>query len=81
MNSTDRQLIEKNVQFAGSCEEAAERAHAIAVLTEWDEFRNADFDSIYAKMNQPAFIFDGRNVLDRVRLALMGFESHGIGVS
>jgi len=81
LNATDQQLIEKNVRVVGSCEEAAEGAHAIAVLTEWDEFRNADFDAIYARMNQPAFVFDGRNVLDREQLTAIGFECHGIGGS
>ena len=44
---------------------ALEGAHAIAVLTEWDAFKTYDWQRIYDQMQQPAFVFDGRNVLDR----------------
>jgi UDPglucose 6-dehydrogenase len=43
-------------------------AHAIAVLTEWDEFKNYDWEKIYDDMNKPAFIFDGRNLLDKEKI-------------
>ncbi len=59
--------------------EACEGAHAVAVLTEWDEFRDLDFAKIYAGMEQPAFIFDGRNVLDLKALEGIGFRAFGIG--
>ena len=39
-------------------------AHAVLVLTEWDEFARLDFQRVYASMQKPAFIFDGRNLLD-----------------
>lgn len=81
LNPGDKELIETNVRVVGSCEEAADGAHAIAVLTEWDEFKKADFAKIYNRMHQPAFIFDGRNVLDRSKLIPQGFECHGIGKS
>lgn len=45
--------------------ETCKSAHAIAILTEWDEFRDYDWQKIYDSMQKPAFIFDGRNVLDR----------------
>lgn len=75
----DRQLIEKNVTIVDDCYEAASEAHAIAVLTEWDEFKHLDFRRVYDSMQQPAFVFDGRNILDRAKLAKLGFEVHAIG--
>ena len=58
---------------------AMEGAHAIAVLTEWDEFKGYDWQRIYKSMQKPAFIFDGRNVLDRGALETIGFNYKGIG--
>ncbi|BDD10048.1 UDP-glucose 6-dehydrogenase [Fulvitalea axinellae] len=58
---------------------AMDSAHAIAVLTEWDEFKTYDWASIYAKMLKPAFVFDGRNILDGEAMAEYGFEFRGIG--
>merc|ERR1711935_1152552 len=54
-------------------------AHAIAVLTEWDEFKTLDYEKIYKSMAKPAFIFDGRNVLEHDKLRKIGFEVHAIG--
>ena len=48
--------------------EAADKAHAIAVLTEWDEFKNYDYDLIFDAMLKPAFIFDGRRLLSKEKL-------------
>ena len=59
--------------------EAAEGAHAIAILTEWDEFKKLDFKKIFAAMQKPAFVFDGRNILDLAKLTAIGFRAHGIG--
>lgn len=58
---------------------AADGAHAIAILTEWDEFKTLDFEKIYETMSKPAFIFDGRNILDHAKLAQIGFRVSGIG--
>jgi UDPglucose 6-dehydrogenase len=76
-----RELIDSNVEVASSAEAAASGAHAIAVLTEWDEFKSVDFDSVYQAMKKPAFLFDGRNLLDPKKLAQHGFEVHSIGKS
>jgi len=56
-----------------------EEAHGIAVLTEWDEFKEYDWQRIYDNMQKPAFIFDGRNILDRQMLEKIGFEVYTIG--
>jgi len=59
--------------------EAVHQAHAIAVLTEWDEFKTYDWNLIYLNMFKPAFIFDGRNILDTEKLKSIGFLIRGIG--
>ena len=59
--------------------EATKDAHAILILTEWDEFKALDFKRIYDEMKLPAFLFDGRNLLDLEQLREIGFEATGIG--
>ncbi|GAA4778582.1 hypothetical protein GCM10023231_01450 [Olivibacter ginsenosidimutans] len=60
--------------------EACRDAHAIAVLTEWDEFKGYDWQRIYDNMLKPAHVFDGRNILDRNKLEAIGFKVSAIGV-
>ena len=81
VSAKDRRLVETNVSVSRDSYEAAAGAHAIAVLTEWDEFKSLDARRIYSNMMQPAFIFDGRNILDRNTLKQIGFEVHSIGKS
>lgn len=59
--------------------EACKGAHAIAILTEWDEFKTYDWQQIYDNMLKPAFVFDGRNLLDAAKLKSIGFHYQGIG--
>jgi UDPglucose 6-dehydrogenase len=58
---------------------AARDAHAIAILTEWPHFTELDYETIYKSMVKPAFIFDGRNILDHKKLYVMGFNVYVIG--
>jgi UDPglucose 6-dehydrogenase len=58
---------------------AAAGAYAIAVLTEWPDFATLDYQAIYASMVKPAFIFDGRNILDHERLFRVGFNVYPVG--
>jgi UDPglucose 6-dehydrogenase len=58
---------------------AAEGAHAIVVLTEWDEFKTVDFARMHGHMMKPASVFDGRNILDLKKLRALGFKASGIG--
>jgi len=60
--------------------EACKDTHAICVLTEWDEFRTYDWQKIYDNMKKPAFVFDGRNLLDSDTLKKIGFNYYQIGV-
>ncbi|WP_289062478.1 nucleotide sugar dehydrogenase [uncultured Zobellia sp.] len=56
-------------------------AHAIAILTEWDEFKNYNWDTIFEKMLKPAFIFDGRRLLSKEDMEAKGFQYYKIGQS
>ena len=60
--------------------EACNNAHAIAVLTEWDEFKDYDWVKIYNHMQKPAFIFDGRGILNKNEIEDIGFTYYKIGV-
>ena len=60
-------------------EDALKDSHAVAVLTEWDEFKSYDWQTIYQNMYKPAFVFDGRNILDSNELSDIGFQFNGIG--
>jgi UDPglucose 6-dehydrogenase len=64
---------------AADAYEACKDAHAIAVLTEWDEFKTLDWERIYRDMKKPAFLFDGRLILDRQKLSDIGFTVYSIG--
>ncbi|WP_298305873.1 UDP-glucose 6-dehydrogenase [Flavobacterium sp.] len=59
--------------------EACANSHAIAVLTEWDEFKTYDWQKIYDSMQKPAFVFDGRNLLDANKIKEIGFIYQEIG--
>lgn len=61
--------------------EACKDAYAIAVLTEWDEFKSYDWERIYANMKKPAFVFDGRNLLDAEAMRKLGFIYQAIGTA
>ena len=64
-----------------SPEEAVLDSHAIVVLTEWDCFKSYDYKKFFGLMQKPAFLFDGRNILDHEGLQRLGFEVHAIGKS
>ncbi len=67
------------LSVAKSADEAVAGANAIAILTEWDEFKKLDYAKIFKAMTKPALIFDGRNILDLETLRTIGFRAHGIG--
>jgi UDPglucose 6-dehydrogenase len=68
-----------SVQFTEDPYEAAKDSHAIAILTEWDEYRDLDYKKIFESMEKPAFIFDGRDILDHEKLFKIGFNVSSIG--
>jgi UDPglucose 6-dehydrogenase len=70
---------QKHIAAATTAYEACENAHAIAILTEWDEFTSYDWQRIYDSMQKPAFVFDGRNILNPDQMKAIGFVYLGIG--
>lgn len=79
ITETDKKLIEKNVTIVKDAYAAAEGAHAVAILTEWDEFRSLDLNRVQESMQKPAFMFDGRNVVTSADAKAAGLDFHGIG--
>lgn len=79
LNTRSEDANERFVQVHPTPYEACENVHAIAVLTEWEEFNSYDWEKIYNQMQKPAFIFDGRNVLDKAKLEKIGFIYGAIG--
>ncbi len=73
------EVIDKQLKVYDSGESAAESVHAVAILTEWDEFTQIDYEKIHESMFKPAFLFDGRNVVDAEKLKTIGFEVYSIG--
>jgi UDPglucose 6-dehydrogenase len=71
--------IRDRVKVMNTTEEACKDSHAVAVLTEWDEFKELDWKGIYNDMLKPAFLFDGRRLLDRKTNEDFGFEFYAIG--
>jgi len=70
-----------DVSFVEDVYAAAEGAHALALVTQWDEYRELDYEKIHQTMAEPAFIFDGRNHLDHDKLYKIGFNVFPLGKS
>lgn len=82
LNYLETRSAEENEKYLNYCSdpyEAMQNSHAIAVLTEWDEFKSYDWQKIYEKMIKPAVLFDGRNILDKPELEKIGFKVYQIG--
>jgi len=69
------------IELSPSALAAVDGAHALLILTEWDAFKpdQLDYAEVFARMEKPAFIFDGRNLTDLATLREMGFRAEGIG--
>jgi len=82
LNYLNTRSKEENETLVGSVNdpyEACRDSHAVAVLTEWDEFKTYDWERIYESMLKPAQVFDGRNILDHDYLRSLGFRVYAIG--
>ena len=79
LDTRSKEENEKGISIETDPYETCKDAHAIAVLTEWDEFKTYDWQKIYDNMLKPAFVFDGRNILDGKELEKIGFKYQGIG--
>ena len=79
LESRSDEQNQKYISVENNGYEACKKAHAIAILTEWDEFKTYDWQKIYDNMLKPAFVFDGRNVLNKAALEKIGFIYQAIG--
>jgi UDPglucose 6-dehydrogenase len=79
LDTRSAEMNQKGIQTFENPYQACEKAHAIAVLTEWDEFKTYDWQKIYDNMLKPAFVFDGRNLLNKEELEKIGFVYQAIG--
>ena len=68
-----------DIEYEEDPYKAAKGAHAIALMTEWDIYKTLDYGKIHKEMEKPAFIFDGRNLLDHSKLFETGFEVYPLG--
>jgi len=75
----DLQDIDANVKYVEDPYEAASGSYAIAIMTEWDIYKDLNYEKIYDSMIKPAFFFDGRNIVDHQRLFEIGFNVFPIG--
>lgn len=76
MENTQRVL--PNIQYAKDLYEATHNCHALLICTEWNEFRNPDFEKLKYELLSP-LVFDGRNLFDPAKMASLGFVYHSIG--
>lgn len=79
LGTRDPQENRRLVTVVNDPYQATQKAHATAILTEWDEFTTYDWQQIYDHMYQPAFLFDGRDILDDQQMKAIGFEVYSIG--
>jgi len=73
--------VDRNVTVCTAPMDAMGGSHGVAILTEWDEFKGYDYAAVYGTMPKPAFIFDGRGILDHAALQQIGFSVEVIGRS
>mmetsp|Transcript_7715 Transcript_7715/g.11039 ORF Transcript_7715/g.11039 Transcript_7715/m.11039 type:complete len:477 (-) Transcript_7715:214-1644(-) len=79
INKDNTPRLEESVTTSDCPYKACDGAHALCILTEWDQFKTLDYERIYKSMAKPAFVFDGRNILDSETLRKIGFEVHSVG--
>lgn len=80
LNNHSKSEIESLLKVVDQPIDAISDAHAVCVLTEWDEFKQLSWKEIYIQMEKPSFIFDGRNLLDPNRMVALGFVYYGVGI-
>ena len=75
----DLEGMEGDISFVEDAYEALEGAHSVALVTQWEEYRQLDYERIFNNMIQPALIFDGRNHLNHQQLFEIGFNVFPLG--
>uniref|UniRef100_A0A1I8B010 UDP-glucose 6-dehydrogenase n=1 Tax=Meloidogyne hapla TaxID=6305 RepID=A0A1I8B010_MELHA len=76
---SDKQTIDKLITICNSPYKAAEKAHAIVILTEWDEFKELNYKELFSLMKKPACLFDGRRIVNQEELRKIGFRVFVVG--
>lgn len=71
--------LSSKITIHSNSSEIFQKAHAVVILTEWDAFKSYDYEAIKKQMFEPAFLFDGRNILDPTKIKQIGFQYYGIG--
>ena len=82
INDLGTRSVEENgklIHVVNTPQDAIDDSHALIILTEWDEFKEYDYSRFFESMFKPAFLFDGRNILDRKLIEEIGFKYFGIG--
>jgi UDPglucose 6-dehydrogenase len=79
LNSRASEENQKALTYSSDPYLACKDSHAVAIITEWDEFTQYDWKKIYFSLVKPAKVFDGRNILDQNSLKEIGFEVYSIG--
>jgi UDPglucose 6-dehydrogenase len=74
-----RKILGSKIEFADGAYEAAEGADALMIVTEWNEFRQPDFERLKKGLKAPGVIFDGRNLYSPKQVCGLGFRYYGIG--
>jgi UDPglucose 6-dehydrogenase len=83
LNNAKKDLVSVsgNLTYEENVYQAVQNAHAIVIATEWAEFKTLDYAKIFTVMEKPAFIFDGRNIVDRQKCFDIGFNVYSIGAA
>ena len=71
--------LSSKITIHSNSNEIFQKAHAVVILTEWDAFKSYDYEAIKKQMFEPAFLFDGRNILNPTKIKQIGFQYYGIG--
>ena len=75
----DLKGCEGSIEYIADPYKAVKDTHAIAIVTEWDLYKSLDYEKIFKDMVKPAFIFDGRNILNHQELFEIGFNVYPLG--
>ncbi|MCT4589755.1 MAG: nucleotide sugar dehydrogenase [Carboxylicivirga sp.] len=79
LNTRSEEENKRFVTITDDPYKAMDNSHAVAILTEWDEFKTYDWEKIYRRMKKPAFLFDGRNIMDEKIIKKIGFSTFNLG--
>jgi len=79
LNTRSEEENKRLVTIANEPYDAMNNAHAVAILTEWDEFKAYSWEKVYQGMKKPAFVFDGRNIINESELKRNGFSTFNLG--